>query len=64
MCLVQALEGSLKAEPLAMLREPLLANLGSMYELCSPTTGPAAKKNLSTWASRIAPDDFDLSCLR
>ncbi len=59
---VQTLEGSLQNEPLAMLQEDLLRNLGNMYDLYS-ASGEGSKKSLSNWALHIAPDDFDLSYL-
>lgn len=57
---LQMLEGSLRDHPLAMLVEPIIANLGCMYELCAPAVSQASKRNLGSWVSRVAPDDFEL----
>ncbi|KAK9814551.1 hypothetical protein WJX72_007745 [[Myrmecia] bisecta] len=56
---IQSLEGSLKSLPLEHLRETLLSNLSSMYELSSSNTASESKRRLSAWVSRCAPDDFD-----
>ena len=60
----QGLEGGLQARPAAHLREPLLLNLCSMYELSSSSASAESKRRLSAWAARFAPDDFDLTCTR
>ena len=57
----QALEGALKARPVAHLREMVLLNLCSMYELSSATAAADAKRALAAWTVRAAPDDFDLA---
>ena len=61
LCL-QILEASLQSEPLAMLQEVLLRNLGNMYDLYSASS-EGTKRSLSNWALHITPDDFDLSSL-
>lgn len=60
----QGLEGGLQARPKAHLREPVLLNLCSMYELSSSSASAESKRRLSAWAARFAPDDFDLTCTR
>ncbi len=60
----QVLESGLQARPEAHLREPLLLNLCSMYELSSSSASAESKRRLSAWAARCVPDDFDLTCTR
>jgi hypothetical protein len=50
--------------PAELLRESVLLNLCSMYELSSSTASAEARRKLAAWAARCAPDDFDLSCIR
>lgn len=61
---LQLLEGSLRDQQTTLLAEPVIANLSSMYDLCSPAISQASKKNLGAWVEKVAPEDFDLSCLR
>jgi hypothetical protein len=60
---VRSLEASLQARPREHLREAVLLNLCSMYELSSSTASVEAKRRLTAWAAR-GPDDFDLSIFR
>jgi hypothetical protein len=53
-----------QAHPTSNLNEVLVLNLSSMYELSSTAYSMEAKGKLGAWVSRIAPDDFDLSCVR
>lgn len=59
----QVLEDVLQRSPLTALHEPLVLNLCSMYELSSMNS-TEAKRTLSSWIMRIAPDDFDMTCTR
>lgn len=61
---MQTMEASLQSEPTSMLHEAILRNLGNMYDLYSPLAGQSSKKSLSSWASHIAPEDFDMSYLQ
>ncbi len=54
----------LQEHPAELMRETVLLNLCSMYELSSSTASAEAKRRLAAWAARAAPDDFDLSCIR
>ncbi|KAK3282102.1 hypothetical protein CYMTET_10140 [Cymbomonas tetramitiformis] len=57
------LEESIQSDPLKYLDETLVLNLCSMYELAW-VSGTDNKRKLSSWISKIAPDDFDLNCTR
>ncbi|KAK9868400.1 hypothetical protein WJX84_009501 [Apatococcus fuscideae] len=61
---VTALEKCLQASPSAHLREPLLVNLCSMYQLGAPAAAARSKRQLGQWAQKCAPDDFDLACIQ
>ena len=61
---MQALEGSLRGRAGAHLQETVLLNLASMYELSSSLPAAEAKAGLAAWAARVAPHDFDMSCIR
>lgn len=60
---IKVLEDSLQQSPIEMLNESLVLNLCSMYELACPNS-ESTKKTLSSWITRIAPDDFDMMCTR
>ena len=49
---------------MAHLAELALLNLVSMYELSSSIPAAEAKAGLAAWANRVAPEDFDMACLR
>ena len=51
------------SEPSTFLYEPFLLNICSMYELAS-LDSTNSKRLLSSYISRVAPDDFDLMCTR
>ena len=57
------MERALRAQPLAMASEQLVANLCGLYELASPDP-EASKRKLAAWLGRCVSDDFDLSCTR
>ncbi|KAK9844624.1 hypothetical protein WJX74_004886 [Apatococcus lobatus] len=59
---VTTLEGCLQGSPSAHLREPLLVNLCSMYQLGAPAAAARSKRQLGQWAQKWAPDDFDMTC--
>jgi len=59
---INRLEGSLRQFPHQMLRESLVGNLASLYELSS-ADAPASKRRLAQWAAEFAPDDFDVGKL-
>ncbi|BDA49206.1 Trafficking protein particle complex subunit 12 [Coccomyxa sp. Obi] len=61
---VQSLEAALQANPQSFLQETVLLNLCSMYELSSSTASTESKRRLTAWASRVGPEDFDLSIFR
>ena len=61
---LQSMEGSLRARTRAHLAELALLNLASMYELSSSMPAKEAKAGLAAWAYRVAPEDFDMACLR
>ncbi len=61
---VQSLEAALQANPQSFLQETVLLNLCSMYELSSSTASTESKRRLMAWASRVGPEDFDLSIFR
>jgi hypothetical protein len=60
---VALLEGALRGQPRQLLRETLLLNLCSMYDLSSSTASTESKRRLTAWAAG-GPDDFDLSIFR
>lgn len=60
---IKVLENSLERVPTVALNETLVVNLCSMYELAY-VNHTDIKKTLSSWISRLAPDDFDPSCTR
>ena len=57
------LEKGLQQNCPALLAEPLVHNLASMYELAAGNA-TEAKQRLQAWLSTNAPDDFDPACLR
>jgi len=57
------LEESLQSDPVSYIDEALVLNLCSMYDLAW-LSGTDHKRKLSSWISKIAPDDFDLNCTR
>lgn len=63
-----ALEAEFWRRPGIMLREPMVANLASIYEVVPPQAaacdGSRAKRFLGAWVAGAAPDDFDLSCCK
>jgi hypothetical protein len=52
-----------QAEPVKYIDEALVLNLCSMYDLAW-ASGSDNKRVLSSWISKVAPDDFDLNCTR
>jgi|APGre2960657444_1045066.scaffolds.fasta_scaffold00047_19 tetratricopeptide (TPR) repeat protein len=56
---VELLERALKTHPRAMLHEPLIANLCSLYELSSADAA-ADKARLASWVAANACEDFDV----
>lgn len=60
---IKVLEGALERVPTAAVKETLVVNLCSMYELAYVNHGEV-KKSLNSWIARVAPDDFDPSCTR
>ncbi|XP_065876484.1 uncharacterized protein [Euphorbia lathyris] len=60
---IKVLENSLERVPTVALNETLVVNLCSMYELAYVNHSDI-KRTLSSWISRVAPDDFDSSCTR
>ena len=54
---VGAMEAALQRQPREHLREPLLLNLTSLYELAS-AHGPQQRRRLEAWARAFAPEDF------
>ena len=60
---IKVLEGALERVPTAAVNETAIVNLCSMYELAY-AKHLDVKKTLSSWISRVAPDDFDASCTR
>lgn len=44
-----------------LLQEPVLGNIGLMYDLGYPGSSKEMRHKLSTWAIRLVPDDFDLA---
>ena len=61
---LQTMEASLRTRSHAHLSELALLNLASMYELSSSMPSAEAKTGLAAWAHRVAPEDFDMACLR
>uniref|UniRef100_A0A7S0N806 Uncharacterized protein n=1 Tax=Pyramimonas obovata TaxID=1411642 RepID=A0A7S0N806_9CHLO len=57
------LEETLQSDPAKYMDETLVLNLCSMYDLAW-VSGTESKRKLSSWISKIAPDDFDLNCTR
>jgi hypothetical protein len=60
---VSELEAGLNRWPQSLLQEQLLRNFGSMYELQAGPAAPRMRQLLCAWASRVMPDDFELSCV-
>ncbi|KAL0726332.1 hypothetical protein Bca4012_022425 [Brassica carinata] len=60
---IKVMESALERVPTVALNESLVVNLCSMYELAY-VNHTDAKRTLSTWITRVAPDDFDSSCTR
>lgn len=60
---IKVLENALERAPTVMLNETVVVNLCSMYELAYVNHSDI-KRTLSSWISRVAPDDFDSSCMR
>ena len=58
------LEHSLAEHPETVLKETVLLNLSSMYNLSSSAASTEAKRKLGAWASSFATDDVDLTCIR
>lgn len=61
---LQQLEQSLASHPETVLRETVLLNLTSMYNLSSSAASTEAKKKLGAWAASYATDDIDLTCIQ
>lgn len=61
---LQQLEQSLAGHPGTVLRETVLLNLTSLYNLSSSAASTEAKKKLSAWAASFAADDVDLACIQ
>ncbi|KAG9132576.1 hypothetical protein Leryth_022162 [Lithospermum erythrorhizon] len=60
---IKVLENALERVPTTVLNETIVKNLCSMYELAY-VNHVDVKKTLSSWMVRVAPDDFDMSCIR
>ncbi|KAF3783125.1 Trafficking protein particle complex subunit 12 [Nymphaea thermarum] len=60
---IKVLESALERMPSVALDETVVVNLCSMYELAY-VNHSEIKKTLSNWIARVAPDDFDSSCIR
>ena len=60
---LQQLERGLAGHPGTVLRETVLLNLTSMYNLSSSAASTEAKRKLGAWAANFAADDIDLRCL-
>ncbi|CAN6463075.1 unnamed protein product [Victoria cruziana] len=60
---IKVLESALERMPSIALDETVVVNLCSMYELAY-VDHSEKKKTLSNWIARVAPDDFDSSCIR
>lgn len=60
---IKVLESALERVPTVALNETLVVNLCSMYELAYVNHSDI-KRTLSSWVSRVAPDDFDSTCTR
>lgn len=60
---IKVLESALERIPTVALKETLVVNLCSMYELAYVNHADT-KKTLGSWIARVAPDDFDTSCTR
>jgi tetratricopeptide (TPR) repeat protein len=58
---VAELEGALGRWPRALLQEQLLRNLSALYQLQAGPAAPRLRQQLCAWASRVMPDDFELS---
>ena len=61
---LQQLEQSLASHPGTVLRETVLLNLASLYNLSSSAASTEAKKKLGAWATSFATDDVDLACIQ
>ena len=61
---LQQLEHSLAEHPETVLKETVLLNLSSMYNLSSSAASTEARRKLGAWASSFATDDVDLTCIR
>lgn len=61
---LQQLEHSLAGHPETLLRETVLLNLTSMYNLSSSAASTEAKKKLGAWAASFASDDVNLACIQ